>query len=266
MNLLGLLVSMTLAIQPPATGQAQPQAPAPQATVPTAAPPAVPEKEPIFERKTAYGFLLGGAALTGAMVWSAGLVAASKLDSGESNNREVGRVLPIPVVGPFIATNLSDDEDRGLFAVQGLAQMFSLSMMITGAVAVHQHRMHDAATGKEHNVKASTAAGMIGGGLALAILSYGMTVGLTGTHRRLRPTYGRRFYIPVFGGIAAAPQAPSNTAGVGALTSSAVQMTGVGLAAAGIALMVRRNRRKHRVTLTPSFGRGHAQLNATVRF
>ncbi len=269
MNLLGLLLGATLAVHPPVSGQGQGQgpAPAPSAAQPPAAP-LVTEKQPELERRDAYGMLLAGSLMTAGFVWGPGLVAASKLDSGTANDREVGRVLPVPIVGPFIAANVTNGtkKDKAGYAFVGVAQMIGISLLSVGAVGVHRNRMYDAATGKQRDIKTTTLVGMISGGLVASGLLYGMTVGFSSEVRRTDPRYGRRFLIPVFGGIAAAPRAPSNMAAVGALTSSALQVAGVGLATAGIVLAVRQSNRKARWAVMPSFGRDHARLTASVRF
>lgn len=270
MNLFGLAMSVALAGPGPQPDPEPSTAPPSQSTANSSAPvaawPGVVPNRPKVKRSTAVGLLIGGAVATAGLTWGGGLLGATKLDDGE---RDLGRVLPIVGVGPFIATHrvARGSKARRGYTLLGIQQLTAIAIMTAGAVGVHRHRAYDRARGHERQLRQTTTIGMIVAGTGLTLLSYGMTAGFSSSARRLSPRgYGHRFLIPFVGGIAAAPNAPSNVAAVGALTSSALQLAGLGLAIAGSVYAMRRNRGRARVSVVPSVGRGTAALTATVRF
>ena len=268
MNALCLLLGTVLAVQPPTTDTVLAADPASVAasTQPQSQPQPLPQA-PRIKRSTAYGLLLGGGIATAGLIWIGGMLGASRLDRGTARDREIGRALAIPVVGPFAAASMGTRKDRAPFIVLGVEQIVATAIMTAGAVGVHQHRVHDRAMGTRRDLKEKTTTQLMLSGVIAAGIFYGVTAGFSaGARESGRPRYGRRFLIPLVGGIAAAPNAPSNLAAVGALTSSALQLASVGVAAAGVAFAVRRRNHKMRLSVAPSIGRGRAQLSATLRF
>lgn len=250
-------------------------APAPVIDVNGQAPSVVPESAlaptpsapsaPSMKRATAYSMLLGGGAAMLGLFWAGGMIGAVQLDSGDGRTRSIGAAMAIPLGGPFFAAKQATDRrDRAAYAGLGVEQLAALAVTMAGAIGVAEHLKYDRARGVSRQLRRGTKTAMIVGGIGGAAFVYGMTVGLSGDARRLG--YGRRYLIPVVGGIAVAPRAPTHAIGVGALTSGALQIAGVGIAMTGIAFAMRRKRRESGVTVIPVVGRGHAQLTAALRF
>lgn len=227
-----------------------------------------PPPKPTMERKTAYGMLFGGGAALLGLVWAGGMIGAAYRDGDRHVDRDLGRVMPYPLVGPFMAARRRGipGRDKFVFGLLGVEQWAAYGITLAGALGVSAHRKYDRYHRIERHASKSTIVALTAGGLAGLVLTYGMSVGFSEGHRRAGGPYGRQFYVPLVGGIMAAPHAPNNRVAVGALTSSALQIASAGALATGIALSVRRNRRKRHLTVMPSAGRGHAFVTATLRF
>ncbi len=273
MHWLSWTLAAALATEPSAANESPasvdpPVAPVPIAATPTSAPSPRPPEEPSFKRKTAYGLLLGGAAATLGFVWVGGMIGAAYRDSKNWRDRDVGTTVAIPFAGPFIAARRDGLPvgEKVAFAALGLQQWAAVAVMMAGGIGVSEHRKYERHYGIEHRPDKSTILGLTVAGLAGLTMSYGMTVGFSTGDRRAGGPYGRQFLVPFVGGFMAAPHAPNNRVAVAAMTSSAVQIASAAAATTGIALAVRRKRLDDRLTVTPSVGREHAFVSATLRF
>jgi hypothetical protein len=256
----------------PAQGSAPAPAPAPTSEVASAAAPEWAGEEsdkPRMKRKTAVRMLIGGSIATVGLLGAGALVAASQLDSKNPASRSAGRVMAIPFAGPFLASSRtgSNDRDRAGIAFIGVEQLAAAAIMTVGAVAVHRHRQYDLARGRERELDRSTTLAMGIGGVLGAAAVYGISVAATRRARKRQPNdFGNLHLVPVAGGYLAAPHARSNTSAVLSVASSTLQVAGVAVAAAGLAMGVRRRNRESRVAVLPWASGTQAQVTAVVRF
>lgn len=236
---------------------------------PTAAPAFSPERaRPKLKRRGAIGMMIGGGIATAGFLWGSALVGANQLDQPDPARRSMGRVLPIPFVGPFLAASRErPGRARAPFVALGLEQLASAAVLTVGAVSLHRHRMADRAEGVQRRLDPKIGAGLIAGGVSAAMLTYGITLGVARERARQGDPFARRLQIPVVGGFVAAARAPTHVRGFGALTSSALQIGGLALTGVSAFLLSRNERASRRPVAVVPFGDAQSvHVSAAWRF
>ncbi len=205
--------------------------------------------------------LVAGSALAVVSTWAIGMASARLRDSHDSSKREMGRLAPIPFVGPIILA--TGGGVRGLYSWLAIAQGSGLALTAIGAINLSRHRRlgHDLGfrrVGAETGVLALTQ-----GAVWLGV-TWGLTFGFAGNGGR-RDAFERRLQVPLIGGIWAAPVAPNYTRGYLGLTSSAVQIAAASAIVFG-AVVLSKHRKGGRLSVLPVPTPEGAQLVAAMRF
>lgn len=264
---LAIALSSVLGLSP-----AAPAAPAPAptssevATEPSPAVPVVEPARPKVKRRAAAGMVIGGAVVTAGFLGGSALLGAVLLDSGDPARQRMGRVLPIPFVGPFLAATRASGQRPGPFVALGVEQLLAASILTVGAVTLHRHRAIERDLGERRDLGTSAAVGMVTGGMMATMLTYGMTLGFARERARQGDPFARRLQIPLVGGFAAAARAPSHVRGFGALTSSTLQLGGVAVTTIGAVVLARKRTRGRPVAVVPFGDATGVHVSATWRF
>lgn len=225
-------------------------------------------RRPILKRRTAGGMVIGGAVATAGFLGGAALLGAVQLDDEDPARRAMGRVLPLPFVGPFIAASRARAarEKPGAFVALGVEQLVAASVLTIGAVSLHRHRTLERARGEQRRISSNAAVGMVTGGITATMLTYGLTLGLSRQRAKQGDPFARRLHIPLVGGFAAAAVAPSHVRAFGALTTSTLQLGGVAVTTIGAVVLGRKRARGRPVAVVPFGDATGVHVSATWRF
>lgn len=236
--------------------QAQPPAPEPASA------------QPKLKRRVAVGMTIGGAVATAGFLGGSALIGASLLDAGDDVRRSMGRVLPIPFVGPFLAASRAREAAQKPAPViaLGFEQLVSAAVLTVGAVSLHRHRTLERARGETRRIETKTAVGMTAGGVTMFMLTYGLTLGFNRERARLGDPYARRMQVPLVGGYLAAAHAPSHVRGFGALTNSTLQLGAAAVTTIGAIALGRERARRRQVAVMPFGDATGVHVTATWRF
>jgi len=212
---------------------------------------------------SAKGFVVAGAVLTSLSTWSTGMVASRYLDSRDATKQGMGRVLPIPFVGPIVAAAKTNGVRRYISAL-GLIQGAGLSFLTIGAISMSRHRRRGHPTDVRNPNKATGVLALTQGVMWLSV-TWGMTFGFSRARAQEGDAFSRRLQVPLIGGIWAAPLAPNYTRGYLGLTSNAIQIVSASAIVFG-AVVLGRRRARSRLSVMPVPTAEGAQLVAAMRF
>lgn len=223
-----------------------------------------PRQPPKLSKKAARAMALSGASVVVGLGWAAGLVAAKHLDSDSPRQRDLGRLIPVPVVGPALAAQRGS-KDRIPLAVLSGYQAAAWTLTTIGVVSWARHGREDHTP--RSRLKKTTGALILTQGVMFLVTSYGMTVGFTRSRLGDDGAFARRMVTPVVGPLWATSVAPDYTRGYWAVTSGAFQLASVGAIVWGSTILARHRRQQRRnVSVLPMPTRDGPRVVATVRF
>jgi hypothetical protein len=223
---------------------------------------------PRLKLRTARGMTIAGGIATAALLGGGALAGAVLLDDANPERRAIGRVLPIPLVGPFLSVTRARAADRKVapFVALGVEQAVAIAVLGVGATSLARHHRHERARGEAHRTGEQTAAGMLAGGVTMFALTYGLTLGFNIERARLGDPFARRLQIPLVGGFLAAAHAPSHVRGFGGLTSGTLQLGSVAVATIGAVVLARKSARRRQAAVLPSADATSVHVTAAWRF
>ena len=190
-------------------------------------------------------------------MWGGGLLSAALVDQGD---RGAGAIA-VPVVGPIVYGARAGDGMLTPMVWASAHQAAAITLLTVGSVSLSRHRRLGYTSPQ---LSENGGIALIASGALVLTLIAGPTFGFA--HRLAdNDPYMRRLQIPIVGGIAAAPEAPSYMAGYLGLTSSAIQLMSVGAIAYGGYVVA--NHRKHpNLSLLPMPSREGGQVVFAMQF